>query len=143
MSARDRLGAADGPAGAGEGLDASAALPRTERLRVILERDGGECVWCRRPLAVGDGFASIEHVVPRLKGGPAWIENELCACRGCNRKRGHLSPVAWLEQCEVRGLEPNREAVERSLRSLEEAIAERGGQRRARPYLAGQLRRLR
>jgi hypothetical protein len=29
------------------------------------------------------------------------------------------------------------------LRSLDRAITERGGQRRARPYLAAQLRRLR
>ncbi len=109
---------------------------------MIMERDGSECVWCRRALEPGDRQASTEHVVPRLKGGPAWIENELCACRGCNRKRGHQSPAAWLAQCEARGLEPNRDAVVRSLRSLDAAIAERGGQRRARPYLAGQLRRL-
>ena len=117
-------------------------LPRSERLRRILERDGAECVWCRRALAPGDRELSLEHVVPRLKGGPAWIENEVCACRGCNRRRGHVAPAAWLEQCEARGLRPNRAAVLSSLRRLERAIAERGGQRRARPYLAAQLRRL-
>jgi hypothetical protein len=50
--------------------------------------------------------------------------------------------VAWLEDCEARGLEPNREAVARCLVALRDAIAERGGVRRARPYLDGQLRRL-
>ena len=122
--------------------DATAGLPREERLRRILERDGPECVWCRRPLVLGDAHLSLEHVVPRLKGGPAWLENELCACRSCNRRRGHRSPARWLEECERRGLRPRRDAVTASLRRLEEAIARRGGQRRARPYLEQQLRRL-
>jgi HNH endonuclease len=117
-------------------------LPRAERLLRILERDGGECVWCRRPLAPGDRDLSLDHLIPRLKGGPAWPENELAACRPCNRARGHTAPVAWLEACETRGLQPNREVVARTLLALRDAIAERGGQRRARPYLDGQLRRL-
>jgi hypothetical protein len=82
-------------------------------------------------------------VVPRLKGGPAWAENEVAACRGCNRRRGHASPTDWLAECERQGLEPNAAAIRTSLERLEQAIAERGGQRRARPYLDGQLRRLR
>jgi hypothetical protein len=117
-------------------------LPRAERLLLVMERDGHECVWCRRPLEPGDRLASTEHLVPRLKGGPAWPENELCACRGCNRRRGHASPERYLADCAERGLEPNRAAVEAALLRLEEAIARRGGQRRARPYLAAQLRRL-
>jgi len=56
--------------------------------------------------------------------------------------RGHASPLAWLEECERRGLSPDRDAIEASLRRLDAAIAARGGQRRARPYLASLLRRL-
>ena len=118
------------------------ALPRAERLRRSLARDGEECVWCRRALPDGHRDLSVVHVVPRLKGGPGWAENEVVACRACNRSRGHTAPAAWLERCEQRGLRPNRAAIEASLRRLDEAIAQRGGQRRARPYLAGQLRRL-
>ncbi|MET0816204.1 MAG: HNH endonuclease, partial [Solirubrobacteraceae bacterium] len=66
----------------------------------------------------------------------------LAACRPCNRARGHTAPVAWMEDCEARGLQPNREVVARTLLALRAAIAERGGVRRARPYLDGQLRRL-
>ena len=108
---------------------------------LILERDGAECVWCREPL-VGLRPATTDHLIPRIKGGPSWIENEVAACRRCNGQRGHLTPCEWLDECERRGWQPNREALERVLRSLEQAIAERGGQRRARPYLDGQLRRL-
>jgi hypothetical protein len=117
-------------------------LPRRERLRLALERDGAHCVWCGRELDADHRLASTEHVIPRLKGGPAWLENEVAACRSCNRRRGHTAPVAWLEECERRGLSPDRASIERSLHALDRAIGERGGQRRARPYLAAQLRRL-
>ena len=118
------------------------ALSRSERLLRILDSDGAECVWCRRALAPGHRDSSLEHVVPRLKGGPAWPENEVCACRPCNRRRGHMAPSAWLDDCEARGLEPRRDVIVDRLLKLREAIAQRGGQRRARPYLDGQLRRL-
>ena len=117
-------------------------LPRAERLVHALERDGERCVWCARPLPVGHRDASLEHVVPRLKGGPAWPENEVAACRACNRGRRHTSPADWLEACERRGLRPDRTLVVERLSALAAAIAARGGQRRARPYLDGQLRRL-
>jgi hypothetical protein len=120
----------------------SAGLPRPERIRRILERDGHECVWCRRPLDPGGRDLTFEHVIPRLKGGPAWIENEVAACRACNRRRGHLPASAYLEDCAERGLEPNRAAVRAALERLDAAIAERGGLRRARPHLARELRRL-
>lgn len=116
-------------------------LPRSERLERIVERDGGSCVWCRRELWPGHRDFSVEHVIPRLKGGPAWAENEVVACRSCNRARGHVAPMQWLEACEQRGLDPDRARVEASLRRLHRAIEQRGGQRRARPYLDGQLRR--
>lgn len=117
-------------------------LSRRERLRRVLERDGADCVWCRRPIDTDLVRATTEHVVPRIKGGPSWLENEVAACARCNRERGHRTPAEWIDECERRGWEPDVEAVVRSLRSLQASIAERGGQRRARPYVATQLRRL-
>jgi CRISPR/Cas system Type II protein with McrA/HNH and RuvC-like nuclease domain len=116
-------------------------LARAERLELVLERDGGRCVWCGRALS-GRVRATTEHVVPRIKGGPSWIENEVAACGRCNRERGHLTPAEWIDECERRGWEPARDVILRSLLSLRDAISERGGQRRARPYVASQLRRL-
>ena len=108
----------------------------------ILERDGGCCVWCSRELVPGDRLLTFEHVIPRLKGGPAWAENEVPACRACNRARGHTAPSLWLDACESRGLRARRAVITRALLDLRAAIAARGGQRRARPYLARELRRL-
>ena len=106
-----------------------------------MERDGPRCTWCRRTC---DGLVrgTTDHLVPRVKGGPSWLENEVLSCARCNRERGHTSPADWLDECRRRGWQPDVTAVLRVLRSLEEAITERGGQRRARPYLATQLRRL-
>ena len=117
-------------------------LNRRQRLAIVLARDGAACVWCGRPLEVGLVVATTEHLVPRIKGGPSWIENELAACRRCNGERGHRTPGEWFDECERRGWNPNRDVIVRALRSLSEAIVERGGQRRARPYIASQLRRL-
>jgi len=114
---------------------------RAARLRAVVARDGDTCVWC------GRSFSALvppttEHVVPRLKGGPSWLENEVAACRRCNSERGHRSAVEWLEECRRRGWRPDEARLARALGDLAAAIATKGGQRRARPYLAGQLRRL-
>ena len=116
-------------------------LNRRQRLERILERDGDTCVWCGRKLERLVA-PTTEHLVPRIKGGPSWIENEVAACRRCNGQRGHRTLTRWLVECRGRGWEPNRETIVRCLRELERAIEERGGQRRARPYIQSQLRTL-
>lgn len=58
-----------------------AALNR----RAVFARDGGRCQYC------GDAADSIDHVVPRAKGGTHSWENVVAACRPCNvRKRDRL-----------------------------------------------------
>jgi hypothetical protein len=41
-------------------------IPRRKRMRMILERDGEHCVWCRRPLTADDRLAAIEAALRRL-----------------------------------------------------------------------------
>lgn len=118
-------------------------MDRRERMEAILERDGYECVWCRQAIEVGLNRATTDHLIPRVKGGPSWIENEVAACRGCNKRRGHVSPGEWIDECQRLGLEPNIEAITTALQSLSERVQREGGQRRARKYLESQLRRLR
>ena len=118
------------------------ALDRAARLRAALERDGATCVWCGC-VFTAQNTPTTEHVVPRVKGGPSWAENEVAACRRCNSDRGHRGPVEWLEECLRRGWEPDEQRLARALAALADAIAREGGLRRARPYLDAQLRRLR
>ena len=58
-----------------------AALNR----RAVFTRDGGACQYC------GAAAESIDHVVPRAKGGQHIWENVVAACRPCNvTKRDRL-----------------------------------------------------
>jgi hypothetical protein len=118
-----------------------AQSARAVRLLAVLERDGRTCIWCGRTFAALVA-PTTEHVVPRVKGGPSRLVNEVAACRRCNGERGHRGPVEWLEECLRRGWAPDEARLGRSLTALVEVIAREGGQRRARPYLDGQLRRL-
>lgn len=122
---------------------ASWAQPdRAARLQAAIERDGPTCIWCSRPFGELVG-PTTEHLVPRVKGGPSWLENEAAACQRCNSERGHVGVAQWFDECRRRGWNPDRPRVLRLLSALAQAIDERGGQRRARPYVAAQLRRLR
>jgi hypothetical protein len=114
---------------------------RAARLELAVARDGQDCFWCGRRLG-GLVRATTDHVVPKVKGGPSWLENEVAACRRCNGERGHAGPVEWLEECRRRGWPADPEALARVLDGLDAAILARGGLRRARPYVAAQLRRL-
>jgi CRISPR/Cas system Type II protein with McrA/HNH and RuvC-like nuclease domain len=121
----------------------ASPMNRRDRLVEILERDGARCVWCGRDVGTHLVRATTEHVVPKVKGGPSWLENEVAACARCNRQRGNRSPAEWLDECRARGWDPDDAVVLASLERLVTAIAERGGQRRARRYVDSQLRRLR
>ena len=83
-------------------------LRRSERLDAARQRDGDTCLWCRRVLG-GQVAATTDHLVPKVKGGPSWLENEVAACRRCNGERGHRGAVDWLEECERRGWSPDGE----------------------------------
>jgi 5-methylcytosine-specific restriction endonuclease McrA len=53
--------------------------------RAVMARDGGRCQYC------GLRAESIDHVVPRSRGGEHSWENVVAACRSCNtRKRDRL-----------------------------------------------------
>ena len=53
--------------------------------RAVFARDGHRCQYCAGPAE------SIDHVVPRSRGGQHVWENVVAACRACNtRKRDRL-----------------------------------------------------
>ena len=55
----------------------------------ILVRDNFQCQYCGRkniPL-------TVDHVVPRVKGGTIKWENLVCACVFCNNKKGNRRPT--------------------------------------------------
>jgi 5-methylcytosine-specific restriction endonuclease McrA len=55
--------------------------------RGIFARDGHRCQYC------GGAAESIDHVIPRSRGGGHTWDNVVAACRSCNvRKRDRLLP---------------------------------------------------
>jgi hypothetical protein len=52
---------------------------------IILERDGFICKYCG---GIGN---TIDHIIPKSKGGVTTFTNCVCACERCNRKKGSLS----------------------------------------------------
>ena len=84
-------------------MAAVTAPGRRRRLELILDRDGPTCVWCGCEVDTPLVQATTEHVVPRLKGGPSWLENEVAACKRCNGRRGHRNLVDWADECDGSG----------------------------------------
>ncbi|MBN1393564.1 MAG: HNH endonuclease [Pirellulales bacterium] len=58
--------------------------------RNVLARDGHTCQYCGRKFATLQ--LSIDHVVPRSRGGETTWENVVCACLACNVKKGGRTP---------------------------------------------------
>ena len=66
----------------------SFGLPLSRR--TILARDGYTCQYCgAQP---GKPLLTIDHVVPRSRGGTTCWENVVTACAPCNRRKGHRTP---------------------------------------------------
>ncbi|NUN08562.1 MAG: HNH endonuclease [Ignavibacteriaceae bacterium] len=55
----------------------------------ILRRDNYKCTYCGR----GDLPLTIDHVVPKARGGSDSWENLVAACTSCNNKKGDRSPA--------------------------------------------------
>jgi len=63
-------------------------LVRCTRKNILL-RDRCECQYCGVQLSVNS--ATIDHVIPRSKGGGTTWNNVVVACHPCNRKKGNRS----------------------------------------------------
>ena len=56
--------------------------------RNILKRDSYSCQYC----ATKRGPFTVDHVIPKTKGGNESWENLVCACVRCNNKKGRRTP---------------------------------------------------
>lgn len=54
-------------------------------------RDSGTCQYCERELSHNN--STIDHVVPRSKGGMTSWENCVICCTSCNTKKGSKTPA--------------------------------------------------
>ncbi|MCF2531697.1 HNH endonuclease [Yinghuangia soli] len=59
--------------------------------RALFARDGGRCVYC------GGAATSVDHVIPRSRGGQHTWENVVSACRRCNHVKSdrYIAELGW------------------------------------------------
>jgi len=68
-------------------------LPRNSikfNRRNIFARDKNLCQYCGKKFPTSE--LSLDHVIPRSMGGQSVWSNIVCACTGCNVKKGGLTP---------------------------------------------------
>lgn len=68
-------------------------IPRQTRAlsrKNILVRDRHTCQYCRGVFSASD--LTLDHVVPRSRGGKATWENLVASCRRCNNRKGDRLP---------------------------------------------------
>jgi len=72
----------------------------------VYKRDGYKCRYCGRD----DLPLTVDHLVLWEDGGPSIEENLVSACRRCNKTRGNMKYIEWLDSPEYqhccRNLDP-------------------------------------
>lgn len=67
--------------------------------RGVMRRDGYHCIYCN--VSAGDSYNSqiltksdftIDHLIPRSRGGGNSWSNTACACSSCNQRKGNRTP---------------------------------------------------
>jgi len=66
--------------------------------KILRERDGDNCIWCSEPMLFGLPIhhhrlmPTIEHILPKWRGGGDDINNLALAHRICNQERNASDP---------------------------------------------------
>lgn len=63
--------------------------------KMILNRDKGICAYC------GNYGDTIDHILPKSKGGLSVFSNCICSCIDCNKTKGNLSVVDFLNSYNI------------------------------------------
>lgn len=74
--------------------------------RTVLARDGHQCQYCGRHFPIHQ--LSLDHVLPRSRGGGTTWENVVCACLNCNVKKGGRTPQEAKMKLSRRPTKPQR-----------------------------------
>jgi 5-methylcytosine-specific restriction endonuclease McrA len=71
--------------------------------RRLAKRQGNRCVYCGSVMTepdldgrTGPTTRSIDHYIPRSKGGPSSFRNMVLACHQCNGAKGDQLPLDFV-----------------------------------------------
>jgi 5-methylcytosine-specific restriction endonuclease McrA len=68
-------------------------MPRNDvkfNRRNLFSRDGNRCQYCGRKFPSSE--LSLDHIIPKSRGGRMTWENVVCACVSCNVRKGGRTP---------------------------------------------------
>ena len=80
----------------------NGSLRKVRRRTRLWTEQGGFCWWCKKPVPLY--AATMDHLIPRSKGGTDSLQNNVMACYPCNQdrknemaepKRGWYSGHEW------------------------------------------------
>ncbi len=71
------------------------AIQRKISRRALFARDGWKCAYC----GTAGGRLTLDHVVPRSKGGESIWENVVAACAPCNLRKGDRTVEQRRSRC--------------------------------------------
>jgi 5-methylcytosine-specific restriction endonuclease McrA len=79
----------------------------------ILLRDHNTCQYCARAFAPQE--LTLDHIVPRSRGGDSTWDNLVASCRSCNNRKGDRSPedagLRLLKRPQAYNLHVNRQII--------------------------------
>lgn len=62
----------------------------------IFEAWDWKCAYCEKQLC--DRTATIDHIIPKHKGGHNTRNNLACCCNSCNKSKASTLPFEWLKE---------------------------------------------
>ena len=77
--------------------------------RNLFARDSNRCQYCGKKFPTSE--LSIDHVVPRSRGGDTTWENVVCSCVRCNVRKGGRTPDEARMRLFQRPVKPRRSPV--------------------------------
>ncbi len=75
----------------------------------VLLRDANSCQYCGA--TPGRSQLTVDHVIPRSRGGGHGWTNLVAACKPCNQKKGSFTPEEAMMSLRRRPFEPNYVAL--------------------------------
>ena len=79
------------------------------------------CHYCCVQLNYAQGFsnsATVEHIIPKSKGGTLRIENTLIVCKTCNAKRGDKDFLGFITGSRLPRQDWLKSKLDRALNTL-------------------------
>jgi 5-methylcytosine-specific restriction endonuclease McrA len=66
-------------------------LSRKQLRQLVFERDNYTCHYC------GEYGQTIDHIIPKSRGGCSTLVNMTCACHKCNQEKKSMSYIEYMK----------------------------------------------